>query len=168
MESSMSRSSRFVIALLAAGAAETRADTVDGSLTTLLNGHAEPRDGRIYSVVLAYELVDLNAAFLKLGWMDELKLKVSAWGGVQLAEAPAPLDRATGDVDLGYLEGRLFKGRLDVRIGRQLIVGGAARTTQIDGVQATLMLFGGLGVTGYGGVPVTPRFGVSRGDAVGG
>jgi hypothetical protein len=143
--------------------------TVDGSVTTLLAGHADPRDGRIYTVVPAYALLDVLAD-LHAPFVEDLRIKLSGWGNAMLGDPSwnANDGRATGDLDLGYAEGKLLHRRVTIRLGRQLLVGGAARTTQMDGASATLQLWRGIGVTGYGGAPVTPRFGTSRGDALAG
>src|SRR5439155_7173929 len=89
------------------------------------------------------------------------------WGK---AAAGDPMDgrHADADVSLGYLEGTLLSRRLALRVGRQLIIGGAARPTQLDGARVEARLPGGVGVTLYGGAPVTPRFAVHRGDALAG
>ncbi|HEX9103084.1 MAG TPA: hypothetical protein VF997_12820, partial [Polyangia bacterium] len=71
---------------------------------------------------------------------------------------------ATGDLDLGFVEGKLLDRRLQVRIGRQLVFGGAARAQPMDGGSVTLRIWRGVGLNVYGGVPVTPRFGVHQGD----
>src|SRR5262249_49362248 len=73
-------------------------------------------------------------------------------------------DHATGDVDLAYVEGRFGK-RLILRAGRQLVFGGAARALQLDGVNVRARLVDAGGVDVYGGIPTTPRFAVSQGDA---
>ncbi len=142
-----------------------RADTVDANLTTLLTGHEDARDGKIYTVVPAYESLSL-VADLTAPELDSLRIVASGWGMVGLGDAPYDGRTVTGDLDLAYLEATAFKRKLEVRLGRQIISGGAARMTQIDG--ATVELHGpwGTGVTTYGGAPVTPRFGTSRGDWV--
>jgi hypothetical protein len=89
---------------------------------------------------------------------------VSAWGRLDPAE-PADDDTAEGDVDLAYVEGALAKGQVRLRLGRQLLFEGGTRGEGLDGLR-----FDGhyktAGLTVYGGVPVTPRFGVDRGDGL--
>ena len=153
-----------LLVLLAAGVA--RAESVDASLTTLFAGHADPRDGKIYTVVPIYQLASATLADVRLRGVDDFRIVVSAWG--ELAFGSPREGTVTGDVDLGYVEGKLFRRHLELRVGRQLVFGGAARSLQIDGGQVTWRIWRGLGVTVYGGVPVTPRFGVSRGDAAAG
>lgn len=147
--------------LLLTGAA--RADSVDAAITTLLTGHADPRDGQLHTIVPVYESLSVQAA-LQRRWADELKLNFSGWGAMIL---DIPRDqRWTGDIDLGYLEGAFLRRRVQLRLGRQLVVGGAARVAQMDGLSVVLRGPGGVGLSAYGGLPVTPRFGMSRGDAL--
>ncbi|MGZ3440936.1 MAG: hypothetical protein ACXVDD_15535 [Polyangia bacterium] len=137
-------------------------ETIDATATTLLSGHADPRDGKIYTVVPAYQSLSLLAADLKIPLLQDAKVVMRAWGEVAFAD---PIE-ATGDVDALYLQGKFYKRHFEFRLGRQLIVGGAARITQMDGLQLTGYAPAGFGLTAYGGVPVTPRFGVHRGDAM--
>src|SRR5262249_47371445 len=58
--------------------------------------------------------------------------------------------------------------RVSLRAGRQLIFGGAARALPLDGLDVRSRLFDGVSVDVYGGVPATPRFAVSQGDAAAG
>jgi hypothetical protein len=162
MESSMSGRSALVLACALMSTA--RADTIDATVTTLLAGHQDPRDGKIYTVVPAYESVSL-VADLRVPHLDGLRVVLSGWGMVAFGD---PRDRAaSGDFDAGFVEARAF-GRVGVRLGRQLIVGGAARVTPLDGASVDWRIWRRLGLTVYGGAPVAPRFGISRGDAAGG
>ncbi len=176
----MSRRSGLAL-LLVAAAAPAGADTIDATSTTLLAGHADERDGRTYTVVPAYEMVSLLASDLQVPYVDDLRIQLSGWG---MAAFGTPGDNqdnckfanaslgdnacVSGDLDLGYIEGKLAHRRITVRIGRQFITGGAARMTQMDGLDAEVKLYRGLGLQAYGGVPVTPRFSTSRGDALAG
>jgi hypothetical protein len=165
MESSMSRRDAIGFALLAcAFATRASADTVDASVTTLLAGHQDPRDGRLYTVVPAYEMVSL-VADLQPPHLDGLRAVASGWGMVAFGD---PRERTAGDLDVAYLEASALKRRVTLRLGRQIVVGGAARVTQVDGAVLDVKLEPGLGITVYGGAPVTPRFGLSRGDGLGG
>jgi hypothetical protein len=162
----MSRSSICFALSTVLLASAARADVVDATITTLLAGQRQPRDGQIYTVVPAYESLSL-VADLQAPHLDDLKLAISGWGLAAFGD-PADGKTVSGDLDLGYLEAKAWKRRITVRVGRQLVVGGAARITQLDGALIEARLFHGLGVTAYGGAPVTPRFGTSRGDAAGG
>ena len=139
---------------------------VDARLMTLLSGHADPRDGHVYSVVPAYQSITLSASELTVPFLDDVRLMASGWGEVVLGD-PAPGTSPSADLDLGFIEARTWKRRVELRLGRQIISGGAARMTPMDGLSAKVTL-GPLALTTYGGAPVTPRFGISRGDAMAG
>lgn len=144
-------------------AGPARADTVDTTVTTLLQGRTDPIDGQMHTVVPVYESLSVLAT-IKRPFTDGLRVVFSGWGAMVL-DIPRE-QRWSGDIDLGYLEGNFLKQRVQVRLGRQFVVGGAARSAQVDGLSATVRIYRGLGLTGYGGAPVTPRFGTSRGDAI--
>lgn len=150
---------------LVATAAPARAEIVDASVATLLNGRADVRDGRVYTVVPAYEMLQLRLDDVHTRYVD-LRVIVSAWGEVAFGD---PQDgRATGDVDIGYVEAALFDHRLTLRAGRQMIWAGAARMFQLDGGSARWRIWRGFYLDVYGGVPVVQRFGVKLGDAAAG
>jgi hypothetical protein len=157
------RSSALLLILVAASA---RAQTIDAAVSTLVAGHADPRDGRVYTVVPIYESVSATVRDVRVRGFDDLRLVVAAWG--ELAFGSPREGTITGDIDIGYIEGKVLGRRLEVRLGRQLVFGGAARVLPLDGAQLTVRIFRGVGVTVYGGVPVTPRFSDSRGDAAAG
>lgn len=170
-----------------------RAETIDATSTTLLAGHSDPRDGKTYTVVPVYEMVSLTAGDLRVPYIDDLRIQISGWGMAAFgnqgptAAYPNPIsdnngnpncrganaslsDTAciTGDLDLGNIEGRVAKRHITFKLGRQFVVGGAARMTQLDGAALEFKFYKGLGLQLYGGAPVTPRFATSRGDAIGG
>src|SRR3954468_23688591 len=122
------RHSVLVLVLLAGVA---RADTVDLTVTTLLAGRADARDGRVYTVVPAYEMLQLRLDDVTLKYVQDLKVVLSAWGEVAFGESRT--GTLTGDVDIGYIEGKLLDRRFTVRAGRQLIWIGGARMLQLDG-----------------------------------
>ncbi len=166
-----SRARLGAIALLAMAAplcaSDARGETVDATLTTLVAGRQDPRDGNLYSSVPVYQNVALTVSDVRLRHVDDLKLVVAGWGELSFLITDSKLG-ATGDLDLGFVEGKVFDRRLELRAGRQLVFGGGARALPIDGGSATWRIWRGLGLNVYGGVPVTPRFGVHQGDAVGG
>jgi hypothetical protein len=156
-----------IAALLALGAAvPARADTVDATVTTLLAGRQDPRDGRVYTVVPAYEMLQLRLDDVQTRYIHDIKVVVSAWGEVAFGDPRE--GHATGDVDLGYVEGSLGDKRLTLRAGRQFVWGGAARIFQLDGGSLRVRVVRRLYLDVFGGVPVTPRFAVKLGDAVAG
>lgn len=158
-------SSRWPLVLLLVAAAPARGEVVDATSMTLLSGHADPRDGRVYTVVPAYESLTLSASELRIPLVQDGQLVVRAWGEIGF-DTQRDLLRSTGDVDALYLAGKFYKRHFEFRLGRQLVFGGAARVTQMDGLQLTGFAPRGFGLTVYGGAPVTPRFGVHRGDAM--
>jgi hypothetical protein len=157
----MRRSAALLVVLAAAPAA--RAQTVDAVATTLAQGRSDPRDGNVYSSVPIYQQVALTLSDLRLRYVDDLRLVVSGWGELDFMITDSQLG-ATGDLDVGFLEGKLFKRRLTLRLGRQLVYGGAARMQPMDGAALTLRILHNISLDAYAGVPVTPRFGVRQGD----
>jgi hypothetical protein len=156
----MRRSALLLALLLPAWA---HAEQIDATLTTMVAGRSDPRDGNLYSSVPLYQSVALTLSDVRLRHVDDLRLVVAGWGEVTLA-GDSHVAAGAGDLDLGYLEGKLLWRRVELRVGRQLIFGGAARALQLDGGAATLRLWRRVGLSLYGGAPVTPRFGTYRGD----
>lgn len=157
-----------LLAALVAGAVapgQARADTVDARATTLLAGRPDPRDGEVHTALPVTELVSLRATDVKNPLLDDLAIVLSTWGQLDPGDPP-DARTADGDVDLGYLEGKAWKRRVLLRVGRQLVAGGAARIVQLDGASALVRPWRPLGVHVYGGSPVTPRFAVDRGDSM--
>lgn len=148
---------------LALVGAPAGAEIIDATATTLLSGHADPRDGRIYTVVPAYQSLSLQASQLKIPFVEDAELVMRGWGEAAFTHDDYAL---TGDLDAAYLQGKVYKRHFEFRLGRQLVVGGAARVTQMDGLSLTGNAPHGFGLTIYGGAPVTPRFGIHRGDAM--
>src|SRR5262249_20755741 len=130
-------------------------------------GRQDPRDGTVHTVVPAYESISIVATGLDVSGVEGTRVLISGWG--MLAAGEPRDDRATGDLDLAFIEGRLLDRRLALRAGRQLIASGVARNLQLDGLDAVVRAPYGIGVEAYGGVPVTTRFGsVSDDGAFGG
>jgi hypothetical protein len=163
-------------ALLAWGVAlvpsPAAADTIDANATTLFQGIQAVRDGQVHSVYPLMELVSLNARNLQNPWVDNLSMVVSGWGGLQGGDStitpPGLGPGATGDLSLAYVEGSEFHDHLQLRLGRQMITGGAAQVLSIDGASVTVLARGNIGITAYGGGVVVPRYTSSEGDAAGG
>jgi hypothetical protein len=151
----------LLLLLLVAGSG--RAEIVDATITTLVAGRQDPRDGVLYSSVPVIQSVTLDVGDVHLRHVEDLRLVVSGWGELTLGAAPA-LEGASGDLDVGFVEGKLFDRRLELRLGRQLVFGGAARAQPMDGASATVRIWRRVGLNVYGGAPVTPRFGVHQGD----
>jgi hypothetical protein len=143
------------------------ADSVDASATTLLQGRQDWRDGSVHTVVPTLELVSARASDVDNPYVSGLSVVLSGWGGLEGGD-PLSGGLAQGDVDLAYLEGSVLDRSLQLRLGRQLVVGGAAHVVAIDGLDVTWKITSKLGVTIYGGEVVVPKFALPRGDAVAG
>jgi hypothetical protein len=146
-------------------AAVAHAEIVDASATTLLSGRQDPRDGVVHTAVPVFELVSLRASDLRLRGVDDVAVVISGWGAVALAD-PIENKRAIGDLDVAFAEGKLLRRRITLRLGRQLLVGGAGRNLAFDGLSVSALPWRWIGVSAQAGVPVTPRFAVDRGDAL--
>src|SRR5438067_9969745 len=146
-----------LLALAGAGAARA-----DGSATTLLDSRPYVRDGGHQEAPI-YESFALSARSDGGDVLQDVRIVARAWGRLTLG-TPFDEHRTAGDVDSLFLEGRVFKRHLLLRLGRQLAVGGAVRATQLDGIAADGLLAYGLGAQVWAGSPVQPRFNVSRGD----
>jgi hypothetical protein len=158
---------RSVLALLALLiASRAYAQVVEGSITSILSGRSDPRDGNIYTVLPLYEGLRLTLRDVSVPYVDDLRLEVSGWLGGFFVD-PVGGQRFGGDLDVAYLEGKLVRRHILVRVGRQNLIGGAARFTHLDGASITFSTHGA-GLTVFGGVPVVPRFGVKVGDATAG
>ena len=97
-------------------------------------------------------------------YLEDVQVVMRAWGEATLQQGPIPVD---GDLDAAYIQGKLYKRHIEFRLGRQIMVGGAARVTQMDGLSLTGLAPYGFGLNVYGGAPVTQHFDdVHRGDAM--
>ena len=151
------------LAVLVGTAGLARAETVTGSATTIISGQRDPRDGTVHTVVPFLELVSLRASEIRNPLLDDTEIVVSGWGEA-VAGDPRDGKSALGDVDVAYLQGSTWQQRATLRLGRQFVFPGTAANVQLDGLAPSLRLGAGFGVSGFVGVPVTPRFGYSRGQ----
>lgn len=88
---------------------------------------------------------------------DSLDVELAAWGNLELADASS--GRVDGDVHVANARQRFRDGYL--RFGRQVRAGGAARYAHFDGASAGAHTSLGrteLGMEGYGGFTVLPRW----------
>jgi hypothetical protein len=156
---------RATVALLGCLLAEAtaHADTVTANATTIVSGARDPRDGTVHTVVPFLELVTLRASDVKNPVLDQTQIVVSGWGEAVLGD-PRDSKSALGDVDVAYVEGSRWNRTLSLRLGRQLVSPGTAMNLQLDGLAPTVRFGKGFGASGFVGVPVTPRFGYSRGE----
>jgi hypothetical protein len=132
--------------------------TLTTTSTSMVAGRADPRDGNLHTVMPFLEMVSLRAYDFNSRSIANAEVVLSAWGSLVGGE---PRDGKTGrgDLDLAYGEGSLFKYRLFVRVGRQFVVPGAASMLHLDGADASLKLIRNVGISGFAGSPVSPRFG---------
>ena len=160
------RPCRLAAVVLALSAGGASAADVEVHSTTLIGGRPDVIDGQVKTVVPIYELVGLRVKNLSLGALEDVGVSVDAWGGVT---PPRAADGTIGasDVNLAFIEGKLFKKRLKLRLGRQFVVGGTARASIFDGLSAEYRSALGLGLSAFTGIPVERRFSnFTRGDFV--
>lgn len=156
------------LALVGGTARAAEQNIVDLSSSSLVTVRPEARDGTSRTVAPAYEFLTLRAKRLKNPYVDELGVFVQGWGSVDLG-AERERQGQGADLNLAYVEGELLDQHLRFRAGRQLVFGGVARVSHLDGLFATLVAGPGLGLSIWGGLPVTPRrFDVDGGDVMGG
>jgi len=150
-----------LLGLLAAAPAS--GTTLSATSTTLVAGRADPRDGTLHTVVPFLELVTLRAYDFGSPSIENAEVVLSGWGEL-VAGDPRDGKKGLGDLDLAYGEGSILKRRLFARVGRQFVVPGAASLLHLDGANATLNIIHGIGISGFAGAPVSPRFGYDYGD----
>jgi hypothetical protein len=131
--------------------------------TTMVAGRADPRDGTLHTVRPFLELVTLRAFDFQSPTVQDAEVVLSGWGEVVTGD-PRDGKDLLGDLDLAYGEGSVLHRRLSARVGRQFVVPGAASFLHLDGVNASLRLYRNVGISGFAGAPVTPRFGYDNGD----
>jgi hypothetical protein len=86
---------------------------------------------------------------------DSTDFELSAWGLV--AGAPDGLGPSPdGDIQTAFV--RLHRGPASLRLGRQVVTGGAARYARFDGVTVDAALGMGFEASAYGGLTALPRW----------
>lgn len=109
-----------------------------------------------------HQYVTVRALDLDTAWSrDSVDVELSAWGSAAVlfvdrrpdADAERLLD---GDVTIANVRHRV--GPAHVRIGRQIVVAGVSRFSQLDDISAGARTDFGLGIDGYGGMTVLPRW----------
>ena len=159
------RASRIAAAVLACGTGGAWAADVEVQSTTLFGGRPDLIDGEVRTVAPIYERVGLRARNLQLGGIEDVAVSVDAWGGLILPGSQGSI--GASDVNLAFVEGKLFKKHLKLRLGRQFVTGGTARASYFDGLLAETRGPFGLGLSAFAGIPVERRFGnLARGDFV--
>jgi hypothetical protein len=145
-----------------------RADTIDVDSTTLLNVARQTRGGvpgqafDLATTAPAFEILSITARDIHNGAVDDLTVVLKTWASYDIQDRR--WDNGTtsslgGDVTTGYVQGKLLGRRLTLRVGRTLVSTGVARSLQLDGGEAIIVLPAGFKLSGYVGAPVTQRFG---------
>jgi hypothetical protein len=155
----------LVLAPLAGSPA--RADTVDVTSTTMIRAGQETRNGtagqkpELDTVAPAFEILSITARNVKNPLVDDLAIVLSTWGSYDFKDLRwdnGTDSRLGGDIQTGYLQGRLLDRRLTLRIGREMVMTGAARMIHLDGGEAIAVLPLGVRLSAYAGLPVSERF----------
>src|SRR5438046_3343040 len=157
----MSPRKALALALLAAGAVRA-----DGSATTLFDSRPYVRDGGHQDNSI-YESFALSARADGGDWLQDVRILARGWGRLTIGP-PFDEHRTAGDLDSFFVEGRVLKRHLLLRLGRQLAVGGAVRATQLDGLAADGVIAYGFGAQAWVGVTVQPRFSQASGEFLSG
>jgi hypothetical protein len=137
--------------------------TLTTTASTIVGGRADPRDGTLHTVQPFLEMVTLRAFDFQNPRIVDAEVVLAGWGEL-VGGAPRDGKDHLGDLDLAYGEGSILRRRLFVRVGRQFVVPGAASMLHLDGANASLRLYRTIGISGFAGAPVSPRFGNDNGD----
>ena len=151
----MKRAAALALLLLAPMA---RAQVTDATSTTILRLKPEWKAGNTQTGFWATEYVGVSVRGLEMPGVQDIRIYFSGWG-----EA-ATIPGLSGDIDLLYVQGSLLQQHLTLTLGRQLIIGGAARVLQLDGLNAAVAIGKGFGFTAYAGVPTESRFHYPEGN----
>src|SRR5258705_13920298 len=110
----------LILAVLASAAARAGGDS-----TTLYDSSPYVRDGGHQDNSI-YEAFSLFARAEGNDWLKDIRIVARGWGRLTLGTS---FDNHTtaGDGDSLFLEGRVLKRHLLLRVGRQLMTGGAIR-----------------------------------------
>jgi hypothetical protein len=111
---------------------------------------------RTDTVVPVHEYLFVRASNVDAPWAkDSIDVELSGWtsaAGGRLEYDP----RADGDVTVASVRARYRS--MYVRLGRQVVAGGAARFSRFDGLSAGALAPYGLGLDAYAGLTVLPRW----------
>ena len=135
------------------------AQVTEASSTTVLRLAPDWSAGDKNNSFWATEYVSLSMRAIDVPGIQDLRLQLSAWG--QAATNP---DGGIGDIDLWYLQGSALHRHLTFTVGRQLVIGGAAKVFPLDGLNATVVSDGGFGLSAYVGAPTASKLTYPIGD----
>jgi hypothetical protein len=152
----------FVAALglsLTLWASAAAAQVTEATSTTVLRLQPDWSVGDKNNNFWATEYVTLSAHTFDVPGIQDLQLQLSAWG-----QAVTNSDGGMGDIDLWYLQGSVLDRHLTFTVGRQLIVGGAAKVLPLDGLNLTAVSNSGFGISAYVGAPTAYKLTYPIGD----
>jgi len=135
------------------------AQVTEASSTTVLRLQPDWYAGDKNNSFWATEYVTLSLRPFDVPGVQDFQMQLSAWG-----QAVTNPGGGMGDIDLWYLQGSAFNRHLTFTVGRQLVVGGAAKVLPLDGVSATVVSNGGFGLSAYVGAPTAYKLTVPIGD----
>ncbi len=135
------------------------AQVTEANSTTVLRLQPDWYAGEKNNSFWATEYVSLSMRDFSVPGVQDLQFQLSAWG--QAATNP---DGGLGDIDLWYLQGSVLDRHLSFTIGRQLVVGGAAKVLPLDGLNLTVVSNGGFGLSAYAGAPTAFKLTYPIGD----
>jgi hypothetical protein len=149
------RGATALVLLLSISTPAMAEQVTEASSTTVLRLQPDWRAGDTQVGLWGTEFVGVSVRGIEMPGVDDLRLQLSAWAtGATIFGVSEQL--FTGDVDLLYVQGKFFHRHLEVTAGRQLISGGAARVLQLDGVNVTVNIGKGFGISAYVGQPTPP------------
>ncbi len=135
------------------------AQVTEANSTTVLRLQPDWYAGEKNNSFWATEYVSLSMRDFGVPGVQDLQFQLSAWG--QAATNP---DGGLGDIDLWYLQGSVLDRHLSFTVGRQLVVGGAAKVLPLDGLNLTVVSNGGFGLSAYAGAPTAFKLTYPIGD----
>jgi hypothetical protein len=135
------------------------AQVTEASSTTVLRLQPDWASGDKNNSFWATEYVSLSLRPFDVPGVQDLQLQLSAWG-----QAVTNPGSGMGDIDLWYLQGAAFDRHLTFTVGRQLVVGGAAKVLPLDGLNVTVVSNGGFGISAYVGAPTAYKLTSPIGD----
>jgi hypothetical protein len=135
------------------------AQLTEASSTTVLRLQPDWYGGEKNNSFWATEYVTLSMRAIDVPGIQDLQLQMSAWG-----QAVTNYEGGMGDVDLWYVQGAVLGRHLTFTVGRQLIVGGAAKVFPLDGLNLTVVSDGGFGLSAYVGAPTAYKLTYPIGD----
>lgn len=115
------------------------------------------------TVAPLHQYIRVNARNVDIGSNeDSLDVELAAWGRLWLGERE---DEPAVDGDVQLANARYVHGPFSLRLGRQVVAGGAARYARFDGAAVEAELGAVASALAYGGFTVLPRWDARHGYA---